>query len=69
LVPSITGGVLVVRAGSAFYSKKFIAAARRGKSRFSSGHIAETTYTAFTGRCRSCCQGQYSGRCRVIVRA
>jgi hypothetical protein len=84
------GGELVVRADSAFFSKKFIAACRRGKVRFSvtipmtekvkaaiatipddawveitypqpvwdddqqrfisRAHIAQTTYTAFTGR-------------------
>src|SRR5690606_17989261 len=85
-------GALVVRADSAFFSRKFIAACRRGKARFSvtipittkvrntiatipddawveitypqpiwdedqqrfisRAHIAQTTYTAFTGRWR-----------------
>jgi hypothetical protein len=85
-----SGGELVVRADSAFFSKKFIAACRRGKTRFSvtipmtekvkaaiatiphdawveitypqpvwdedqqrfisRAQVAETTYTAFTGR-------------------
>jgi hypothetical protein len=89
-VQNSTAGELVVRADSAFYSKKFIAAARRARARFSvtipradkvraavatigedawveitypqpvwdegqarfisRAQVAETTYTAFTGR-------------------